>query len=70
MPARDLIHELISWFIDDVVYDLGSRKEIDFAYEIMEHGTSSDRRLSTWEKSRDMTAVFKQLIKETNDLDS
>jgi carboxylate-amine ligase len=69
VPARDLIHELISWFIDDVVDDLGSRKEIDFAYEIMEHGTSSDRQLSTWTKSRDMNAVIKQLIQETNELE-
>src|SRR3954465_4643302 len=32
LPARDLIRELIGWFIDDVVDDLGSRKEVEYAF--------------------------------------
>ena len=35
LPARDLIRELIEWFIDDVVDELGSRKEVEYVYRIL-----------------------------------
>src|SRR6266436_2907874 len=31
LPARDLIRELIEWFIGDVVDELGSRQEVEYA---------------------------------------
>ena len=33
LPARELIRELIEWFIDDVVDELGSRKEVEYAFQ-------------------------------------
>ncbi len=68
LPARDLIGELISWFIDDVVDELGSRQEVAYAFRIMEQGTSADRQLAILKETGDMRAVMQQLIRETNDL--
>lgn len=68
LPARELVGEMLGWFIDDVLDDLGSREEVQYAYQIMEHGTSADRQLRTLEETGDMQAVIKQLIQETNDL--
>ena len=44
LPARELIRELIEWFIGDVVDELGSRKEVEYAFKILEQGTSADRQ--------------------------
>jgi carboxylate-amine ligase len=67
-PARQMIAELISWFIDDVVDDLGSREQINYAFQIMDDGTSADRQLATLKQSGSLQAVVQQLIEETNDL--
>ena len=64
-PARDLIRELIEWFIGDVVDDLGSRKEVEYAYRILAEGTSADRQLATFRETGDLNAVVDQLIAET-----
>ncbi len=34
VPVRELIHELIDWFLRDVIDELGTRKEIEYAYKI------------------------------------
>src|SRR5919199_2375710 len=61
LPARDLIRELIEWFIGDVVDELGSRKEVEYAYRIMQEGTSADRQLATYNRTGDLNAVVDQL---------
>lgn len=63
-PAREMIRELIE-DLGDVVDELGSRSEIDYAYRIMEHGSSADRQLATYRRTNDHTAVVDQLIAET-----
>jgi glutamate---cysteine ligase / carboxylate-amine ligase len=65
LPARDLIHELIEWFIDDVVDDLGSRQQVAYAFQILNLGTSADRQLATFQRTGDLNAVVDQLIAET-----
>src|SRR5687767_2541561 len=67
MPARDLIRELLEWFIGDVVDELGSRKEVEYAYKILETGTSADRQLETFQRTGDLHAVVDQLIRETEE---
>ena len=67
LPAKDLCRELVGWFIDDVVDELGSRKEVEYAYHILEHGTSADRQLATYERTGDLKAVVDQLIRETEE---
>jgi glutamate---cysteine ligase / carboxylate-amine ligase len=64
-PARELIRELIGWFIDDVVDELGSRKEVEYAYRILQEGSSADRQLATYQRTGSFKAVVDQLIQET-----
>ncbi len=65
VPARDLIRELLD-FIDDVVDDLGSRKEIEHIHTIIERGTSADEQLKVWEENnREFPPIVDMLIKNT-----
>jgi carboxylate-amine ligase len=65
LPARELIRELIEWFIDDVLDELGSRREVEYAFRILEEGTSADRQLATYQRTGDIRAVVDHLIRET-----
>ncbi len=65
LPARALIREMLDWFIGDVVDELGSRKEVEYAYRILEQGTSADRQLAVYERTGDLQAVVDHLIAET-----
>jgi carboxylate-amine ligase len=65
LPARELIQELIEWFIDDVLDELGSRREVEYAFRILREGTSADRQIATYERTSDFKAVVDQLIQET-----
>ena len=66
-PARELIREMLEWFIDDVVDDLGSRKEVEYAFRILDEGTSADRQLATFERTGSLKDVVDQLIRETEE---
>ncbi len=66
-PARDLIREMIEWFIDDVLDELGSRKEVEYAYHILAAGTSADRQLAVFKSTGSLQAVVDQLIVETEE---
>lgn len=68
VPARDLIHEMIDWFLRDVIDELGTRKECEYAYKIMERGSSADRQLKVFEQSGgNPQAVVNHLIAETRE---
>jgi glutamate---cysteine ligase / carboxylate-amine ligase len=67
LPARELIREMIEWFIGDVMDELGSRKEIEYAYHIMDEGTSADRQLATYRRTNNLQTVVDQLIQETEE---
>lgn len=64
-PARELVTEMLEWFVDDVVDELGSRREVEYAFEIMRNGTSADRQLATYERSGDLRTVVDRLVSET-----
>jgi glutamate---cysteine ligase / carboxylate-amine ligase len=65
LPARQLLSELCEWFIGDVVDELGTRKEVEYALTIMREGTSADRQLETFERTGDLKAVVDRLVAET-----
>lgn len=65
LPARDLIREMIEWFLDDVLDELGSRRDVEYAYRIMDEGSSADRQLAVFEKTNDLKAVVDSVIAET-----
>jgi carboxylate-amine ligase len=64
-PARDVIRELVAWFLDDVVDELGSREQVEYAFTILEAGTSADRQLATFEETGDLQVVVDRLVTET-----
>ena len=51
VPMRFLAYELLE-LIDDVVDELGSRKEIEYIKTILGKGTSSDRQLAVYHKCK------------------
>ncbi|MEL6771129.1 MAG: carboxylate-amine ligase [Bacteroidota bacterium] len=67
VPARELILELIEWFIGDVVDELGSRAEVEYAYKILDQGASADRQVATFEQTGQLRPVVDQLIAETEE---
>jgi carboxylate-amine ligase len=66
-PARELIREMLEWFLGDVLDELGSRKEVEYAYQILEHGSSADRQLATFQRTGSLKSVVDQLIAETEE---
>ncbi|HEX8143259.1 MAG TPA: carboxylate-amine ligase [Pyrinomonadaceae bacterium] len=64
VPVRDLILELLE-FVDDVLDDLGSRKEIEHIHTILERGTSADEQLRIYRETNDLKAVVDRLIERT-----
>jgi len=64
-PSRDLIREMIEWFLGDVLDELGTRKEVEYAYTIFDQGTSADRQIAKFKETGDMRAVVDHLVRET-----
>jgi carboxylate-amine ligase len=65
--ARDLIGEMLEWFVDDVVDELGSREQVEYAFRILKEGASADRQLAVYERTGDFNAVVDHLIAETEE---
>lgn len=64
VPARELILELLE-FVDPVLDDLGSRKEVEHIHTILQRGTSADEQLRTFEETGDLHKVVQMLIERT-----
>lgn len=64
LPARQLLEELVE-FVDDVLDDLGSRREVEHVFTILERGTSADRQLEVFEETGDLKAVVDWLVEES-----
>ncbi len=64
VPVRDLIYEYLQ-FVDDVVDELGSRKEINYIHRILENGTGADRQLRIFQETGDLTKVMDYIVYET-----
>ena len=64
VPVRDLICEYLE-FVDDVVDELDSRREIEHIHTILAEGTSADRQLKVFAETGDLNAVVDLLLEET-----
>ena len=64
VPTRDLIRELLE-FVDDVLDDLGSRREVEHIHTILERGTSADEQLQVFNQTNDLKAVVDRLMERT-----
>ncbi len=67
LPAPTLIRELVEWFVADVVDELGSRREIEYVYRILDEGSSADRQLRTFRETSSLLQVVDQLVRETRE---
>ncbi|HEX4590581.1 MAG TPA: carboxylate-amine ligase [Gemmataceae bacterium] len=65
LPTRALIRELIEWFLADVLDELGTRAEVEYAFRILEEGNSADRQIKVYEQTGDTKAVVDHLVRET-----
>ncbi|MCA1628363.1 MAG: carboxylate-amine ligase [Acidobacteria bacterium] len=64
VPVRDLILELLE-FVDDVLDELDSRKEVEHVHTILERGTSADEQLQVFRETNDLKAVVDVLMHRT-----
>jgi glutamate---cysteine ligase / carboxylate-amine ligase len=64
IETKALVHEIVA-LVDDVVDDLGSRKDVEYLLKMAEHGSSADRQLRVFEETGDLKAVVDHLIMET-----
>lgn len=64
VPVRNLIVELLQ-FVDDVLDDLRSRKEVRHVLTILDRGTSADDQLRVWHETGDINAVVDRLVQMT-----
>ena len=65
MPARELIRELLN-FVDDQVDELGSRREIEYIYQILEMGSGADRQIRVFNETGSIEAVAEYIQRESN----
>lgn len=64
VPTRDLVLELLD-FVDDVLDELGSRKEVEHIHTILQRRTSADEQLRIYEETNDLHAVVDRMIELT-----
>jgi len=64
VPMRQLAEELLE-FIDDVVDDLGSRREVEYVRTILRDGTSAEKQVQIYRETGDLRAVVQSIVEET-----
>ncbi|MCK0124350.1 carboxylate-amine ligase [Gelidibacter sp. F2691] len=64
VPTKELMLELLE-FVDDVVDELGSRKEIEHIKTMLVNGTGADRQIAVYEDTKDLTKVVDYIIAQT-----
>ena len=64
VDTKLLMLELLD-FVDDVVDDLGSRKEIEFVKQMIKNGTGADRQLEVFKQTKDLTKVVDYITEQT-----
>jgi carboxylate-amine ligase len=66
VPMRDLALELLE-FVDDVLDELDSRRDVQYVREILRDGTSADRQLAVYRTTGDLRAVVQAIVRETSE---
>ncbi len=65
-PLRDLMLETLE-VVDDVVDELGTRKEVEYLHTILAEGSSADRQIATYAETGDLKAVVDRLVEESRE---
>ncbi len=66
VPLRFLALELLE-MVDDVVDELGSRKEVEYLHTILAEGSSADRQIATYRATGDLKSVVDRLVQESGE---
>ena len=66
ISMRESIHETLD-FVDEVVDDLGSRREMTYLRGLLDNatGTGADRQLAVYEDTHDVDKVIQFLMQQT-----
>ncbi|HBY58684.1 MAG TPA: carboxylate-amine ligase [Solibacterales bacterium] len=64
VPFRSLMDEYLE-LIDDVLDELGTRREVNYIHTMMERGTGADRQLRLFHETGDLSKVVDYIIDET-----
>lgn len=64
VPFHDLMHEYLE-FVDDVLDELGSRKEIEYIPQMLKMGSGAERQLRVFHETGDLTKVVDFIVAET-----
>ncbi len=66
VPVRELAAELLE-LVDDVVDELGSRREVEYLETLLAEGSSADRQIAIYRETGDFKAVVDQLVGESRE---
>jgi glutamate---cysteine ligase / carboxylate-amine ligase len=64
VPARELILEYMA-FVDDVLDELDSRRELGYVATMLQQGSGADRQLKVFRETGDLKAVVDYMASET-----
>lgn len=66
LPVREAINDMLD-FVDDVLDDLGSRREIHYLRNLLDdpRGTGADRQIAVYRQTGSLDAVIRYLIEQT-----
>lgn len=64
VPMRDLMLEYLD-FVDDVLDELGSRREVEYIQTMMDRGSGADRQLRVFDQTQDLKKVVEYMVMET-----
>ena len=66
VPFPTLVQEILAW-VDDVVDELGNRREVEYVHTILSQGTSADRQQAAYRQAEDFRAVVDHVVEETQE---
>jgi carboxylate-amine ligase len=64
VETKLLMREFVD-FVDDVLDELGSRKEVEYVFKILKNGTGADRQLKVFEETKDLIKVVDFITEQT-----
>ena len=64
VPCHFIMEEILEW-VDDVVDDLGTRRDVEYIRTMLKEGTSADRQLRKYQETNSLLDVVDMLAEET-----
>jgi carboxylate-amine ligase len=64
VPARELMLEYLE-FVDDVLDELESRREVEYVHTMLKNGCGAERQLEVFAQTQDLKKVVQYMVSET-----